>query len=199
MAALAFDWARQREVLRALATTDGLTGLLNQRAFHERLEREVAGALAAGRPLGLVVIDLDHFKAVNDRYGHAQGDRVLEAVAERLTSVVRATDVAARLGGEEFALILPDAGPASAAATAERARVAIAALTVGARSLTASAGIATCPENGTEAARLLQRADSALYSAKRSGRNRCHPYRGERRTRPADHDRTGTAMNTEGV
>lgn len=186
MAALAFDSARQREDLRALATTDGLTGLVNQRAFHERLEQEVAGALAAGRPLGLVVIDLDHFKAINDSHGHAEGDKVLEAVAARLRSVVRGTDVAARLGGEEFALILPDAGPASAIATAERARVAVAELTVGARSLTASAGIATCPENGTEAGRLLQRADSALYSAKRSGRNRCHRYSGQRSTRPPE-------------
>ncbi|HVD56346.1 MAG TPA: sensor domain-containing diguanylate cyclase [Thermoleophilaceae bacterium] len=176
MAALAFDSARQRETLRAQARTDGLTGLLNQQSCRERLEVEVTAADAAGRPLGLVAIDLDHFKSINDTHGHAEGDRILQAVAERLTTVVRASDVAARLGGEEFALILPGAGPAHSLETAERARAAIAELGIGARALTASAGIATFPENSRDAVELLELADSALYSAKRAGRNRCQRY-----------------------
>jgi diguanylate cyclase (GGDEF)-like protein len=184
MAALAFDSARQREVLRTQAMTDGLTGLLNQRSCRERLELEVAAALAAGRALGLVVIDLDHFKSINDAHGHAEGDRMLRAVAERLTFAVRATDFAARLGGEEFALILPGAGPAAALETAERARAAIADVSVGGRALTATAGIATCPENSQDAGRLLELADAALYSAKRAGRNRCQRHAGEGHTEP---------------
>ncbi|MDQ5833512.1 MAG: sensor domain-containing diguanylate cyclase [Actinomycetota bacterium] len=184
MAALAFDSARQREVLRAQARTDGLTGLLNQHACRERLELEVAAAVAAGRPLGLVAIDLDHFKSINDAHGHAEGDRMLQAVAERLTFAVRATDVAARLGGEEFALILPGAGPAHALTSAERARTAIAEISIGGRTLTASAGIATYPENSQDAGRLLELADNALYSAKRAGRNRCQRYAGRRHDGP---------------
>lgn len=176
MAALAFDSARQREVLRRQARTDGLTGLLNRRACHERLEAEVAAALDSGSSLGLVAIDLDHFKFVNDAHGHAEGDRILRAVAERLISAVRATDVAARLGGEEFALILPGAAPGQAMETAERARAAIADLAIGGRSLTASAGIATCPEHSRNAGRLLELADAALYAAKRAGRDRCERY-----------------------
>jgi diguanylate cyclase (GGDEF)-like protein len=184
MAALAFDSARQREVLRRQASTDGLTGLLNQRACRERLELEVAAALTAGRALGLVVMDLDHFKSINDAHGHAEGDRMLRAVAERLSFAVRATDVAARLGGEEFALIVPGAGPAAALETAERARAAIAEVSVGGRALTATAGVATCPENSQDAGRLLELADAALYSAKRAGRNRSQRHAGERHTEP---------------
>ena len=178
MAALAFDSARQREILRAQARTDGLTGLLNQHSCRERLELELATAAENGRPLGLVAIDLDHFKEINDTYGHAEGDRMLQAVAKRLTSVVRATDVAARLGGEEFALILPGAGPAHSLESAERARAAIAEIRIGRSALTASAGIATSPENSRHAGQLLEQADIALYSAKRAGRNRCRRYAG---------------------
>ncbi len=184
MAALAFDSARQRELLRRQARTDGLTGLLNQHACRERLEFEVAAALTAGRALGLVVIDLDHFKSINDAHGHGEGDRILQAVAERLSFAVRATDAAARLGGEEFALILPGAGPANALETAERARAAIAEVSVGGRALTATAGVATCPDNSQDAGRLLELADAALYSAKRAGRNRSQRHAGEGHTEP---------------
>ena len=184
MAALAFDSARQREVLRAQASTDGLTGLLNRRSCHERLELEVASALENERSLGLVAIDLDHFKSINDAYGHAEGDRILRAVAGRLTSAVRDTDVAARLGGEEFALILPGAGPVEAVQSAERARAAIAGISVGGRALTATAGIATCPEDSRNAGRLLELADAALYSGKRAGRDRSERYNGAVATPP---------------
>ena len=127
MAALAYDSARQRETLREQVKRDGLTGLLNHRACHERLREE----LARGGPVaGVVLLDLDHFKVINDAHGHAEGDRVLAAAAERLRSVVRAADVVGRLGGEEFVLILPGVDAEAAEDCAERARAALAELTV---------------------------------------------------------------------
>lgn len=178
MAALAFDAARQREVLREQAATDGLTGLLNKRASHEQLERALERARESGAPLSVVVVDLDHFKAINDTYGHAEGDKALRAVADRLRAVVRAGDQVGRLGGEEFALILPGASAAQAVATAERVRAAVAALQVGDRHLTVSAGVATLPTETREPLDLLELADAALYAAKRGGRDqtrRFHP------------------------
>ena len=130
MAALAFDSARQRDTLREQARTDGLTGLLNHRACHETLGEELAGATQAEQPLSVVVLDLDHFKSINDVYGHAEGDKVLKEVAARLRAAVRAGDTVARLGGEEFALILPGVDGDGAAEAAERARAAIAAVQV---------------------------------------------------------------------
>jgi diguanylate cyclase (GGDEF)-like protein len=176
MAALAFDSARQRDTLREQARTDGLTGLLNHRACHERLGEEVARAAALERPLGVVVLDLDHFKTVNDAYGHAEGDKVLAAVAGKLRSVVREDDHVARLGGEEFALILPGVDGALAAEAAERARAAIADVRVGGRGLSCSAGVSAYPDDAGDAARLLELADGALYWAKRSGRDQSRRY-----------------------
>ena len=176
MAALAFDSARQRDTLREQARTDGLTGLLNHRACHETLSDELAGATQAGQPLGVVVLDLDHFKSINDVYGHAEGDKVLKEVAARLRAAVRTGDTVARLGGEEFALILPGVDGDGAAEAAERARAAIAAVEVSSATLTCSAGVATFPEDAQEAARLLELADGALYLAKRSGRDQARRY-----------------------
>ena len=172
MAALAFDSARQRDTLREQARTDGLTGLLNHRACHETLREELAVAARAHAPLGVVVLDLDRFKSINDVHGHGEGDKVLKAVATRLRSAVRAGDAVARLGGEEFALILPGVDGDGAAEAAERARAAIATIQVAGTSLTCSAGVAAFPEDAQEAARLLESADNALYLAKRSGRDR---------------------------
>ena len=151
---------------------DGLTGLLNHRACHERLR----AALAGGGPVAVVLIDLDHFKVINDTLGHAEGDRVLAASAERLRTVVRAGDVVGRMGGEEFVLILPGADAEAAEDCAERARAAIAELTVRGLPLGASAGVAAAPADGNEAAVLLENADAALYWAKRSGRGQTVRY-----------------------
>ena len=172
MAALAYDSARQRDTLREQVRRDGLTGLLNHRACHERLRE----ALADGGPVAVVLLDLDHFKVINDAHGHAEGDRVLAATAERLRSVVRAGDTVGRLGGEEFVLILPGADVEAAEDCAERARAALAELTVRGRPLAASAGVAAAPADGVDAAVLLENADAALYWAKRTGRGRTVRY-----------------------
>ena len=176
MAALAFDSARQRDTLREQARTDGLTGLLNHRACHERLSEEIERAAALDRPLSVVVLDLDHFKTVNDAYGHAEGDKVLVAAAEKLRSVVREGDLVARLGGEEFALIMPGVDGERAAEASERARAAIAEVRVGGAALSCSGGVAAFPDDAHDAARLLELADGALYWAKRSGRDQSRRY-----------------------
>ncbi len=172
MAALAYDSARQRHTLREQVRRDGLTGLLNHRACHERLRE----ALAGGGPVAVVLLDLDHFKVINDAHGHAEGDRVLAATAERLRSVVRTDDTVGRLGGEEFVLILPGADADAAEDCAERARAALAELTVRGRPVAASAGVAAAPADGVDAVALLENADAALYWAKRTGRGKTVRY-----------------------
>jgi diguanylate cyclase (GGDEF)-like protein len=176
MAALAYDSARQRETLREQVKLDALTGLLNHRACQERLRDVLAEALPEGRPVGLVTVDIDHFKLVNDAHGHAEGDRILAGVAERLRSVVRATDAVGRLGGEEFVLILPGVDAEGAEDCAERARAAIAELTVRGKPLESSAGVAAAPADGTDATVLLENGDAALYLAKHSGRGQTRRY-----------------------
>jgi diguanylate cyclase (GGDEF)-like protein len=175
MAALAYDSARQRDLLREEVRTDGLTGLLNHRGCQERLRAALDEA--AGGAVSVVVIDLDHFKRINDTHGHAEGDRALAAAAARLTAVVRDGDAVGRLGGEEFVLVLPGADSDAACEAAERARAAIAEVVVGGRWLACSAGIATHPADGEHAPDLLACADAALYAAKDAGRGRSCRYR----------------------
>jgi diguanylate cyclase (GGDEF)-like protein len=176
--ALALDSARQRELLRSQAERDDLTGLLNRRAFHQQLDALVHEARRSSRPLGLVVIDVDHFKQVNDQHGHQAGDAALVAVADALGDSVRECDVVARVGGEEFALLLPDTEPDAGLAIADRARHRVASQTQLDVRLTLSAGLATYPGDGADAAALLHAADAALYDAKRAGRNRAQAYGG---------------------
>ncbi|MFN8108681.1 MAG: diguanylate cyclase [Thermoleophilia bacterium] len=172
LVSLAVASAATREQLTRLAITDPLTGLPNRRAFQDRLDAEVQRALRHGRPLSLVVLDLDRFKQINDTHGHDVGDRVLQEVAARLRSEVRGEETLARMGGEEFAWILPECTAADALQAAERARRAIADTQFAATGrVTASFGV--CGIEGTSgAAELFRAADAALYRAKAEGRNR---------------------------
>jgi diguanylate cyclase (GGDEF)-like protein len=191
MAALAYDSARQREHLRHQAATDGLTGLLNHRGAQERLRREVELAAATGKPLSVVVVDLDHFKRINDSLGHAEGDKVLAAAATKLRGVVREGDAVGRLGGEEFVLVLPGVGGEAAAEAAERARSALGQVLVGRGRVESSAGVATYPEDAREAAQLLAHADAALYAAKHAGRRQTRRYAPNLAARPTRADERG--------
>ncbi len=172
MAALAFNSARQRERLRTLARTDSLTGILNRRAYFERISEELARGKRTDTPVSVVLLDIDHFKPVNDEHGHAEGDRVLQAIAGKLQTTVRTDETVARYGGEEFALIAARADSGQAVELAERVRAAIAEVEVRGRSVSASAGVATWPADGDSADHLLEAADAALYAAKRAGRDR---------------------------
>jgi diguanylate cyclase (GGDEF)-like protein len=153
--------AHQRE-LRFLADHDPLTRLRNRRAFVERLDAEVARSLRYNRPFGLVICDLDGFKVLNDRFGHAAGDEALQAFARILQAAVRKGDDAFRIGGDEFALVLAEAGEEEAREVIRR----IADDTTGPR---ASFGIASCPDHGRDPKTLFRLADQALYEAKRTG------------------------------
>ena len=174
--AMAETLANSRAELEALSTHDGLTGLYNHREFHRRLTQEVARFRRYGRPFSLVMLDLDHFKAVNDRYGHQAGDEVLRAIAVLLRAHVRPTEQVARYGGEEFMVLLPETGDRGALVAAERIRGAVAAhpVAIGGRdiSVTVSIGVASFPENGESAETLIAAADQAMYAAKHAGRNR---------------------------
>jgi diguanylate cyclase (GGDEF)-like protein len=188
VAALAYDSALQRDTLRAQAATDGLTGLLNHRGSQERLRLEVERARAGGGTVSVVVLDLDHFKLINDSYGHAEGDRALTAAAAQLRGAVRESDGIGRLGGEEFMLVLPGVCGAEAAEAAQRARAALAEVRVHGRPLECSAGVATCPDDADEAIALLERADAALYAAKHAGRRQTRRYAASLSSRPSAAD-----------
>lgn len=166
---------RQLAELALASRRDALTGLANRRAFDEELAREVARAAREGTPLSVIVLDVDRFKAVNDRHGHAAGDEVLRAVAARAAGVLRAEHLLARLGGEEFGAVLAGADLAQATAAAERMRAALAAAPVEAAGqalrVTASFGCATLAPGETGEA-LVARADARLYAAKEAGRDR---------------------------
>jgi diguanylate cyclase (GGDEF)-like protein len=164
--------SRQRADLEALAASDPLTGLGNYRAFQEQL----AAAVADDSQVSVIVLDLDHFKALNDTYGHAEGDRVLQATATALSRTAADPAFVARVGGEEFAILIPGADAPAAAAVAEACRARIARLEMPGPGLTCSAGVASFPAHATNVQQLLQAADGALYWAKRSGRNRIRVY-----------------------
>jgi diguanylate cyclase (GGDEF)-like protein len=174
--ALALDSARQHDLLRRQAETDHLTGLLNRRAFHDQLGALLHEARRASRPVGLVLLDIDHFKNVNDEHGHDTGDRALVMVADALRDSVRERDLVARLGGEEFALVLPSTSPEASFLIAERAREQVASQTGLSQRLTVSAGLASYPTDGADAEALMRCADTALYAAKRAGRDRAERY-----------------------
>ena len=162
----------QRSGLEARATTDSLTGLANHRTFHDALSSACVSAARGKAVFALVVLDLDRFKQLNDTCGHPRGDEVLRAVATRLREVPRASDLAGRLGGEEFGILLAGADARAAFEVAERVREAIATIEVDGFRVDSSAGVAACPDDATDAARLMDLADAAVYQAKLAGRGR---------------------------
>jgi two-component system, cell cycle response regulator len=185
-----FDFAELRARLRSAlrlnrlltllaerAEVDGLTGLGNRAAFNRRWAQEVHESQRYARPLALAVMDIDHFKRINDTYGHPAGDEVIQGFAAIVQKCIRDCDIACRYGGEEFCVIMPETGPDDAKIVAERIRTAMAAMTWPKHpdhKVTCSLGIAGSTSGGTSftAEQWLERADKALYSAKHGGRNK---------------------------
>ncbi len=163
------------EQMERMATTDGLTGLLNHRTFQSKADEHLAQAKRYQRKLSIILTDIDHFKSVNDTYGHPTGDSVLRGVAKILRDKARDTDIVARYGGEEFAIIMPETDAKGAHVIAERIREAVKAevfqTEMGPLKVTMSLGIATGPEHGYEKQQLIDLSDQCLYYAKRHGRN----------------------------
>lgn len=166
--------------LAQLSATDSLTGLYNHAHIVRRLDEEMAAARRYHESVTLLMMDLDHFKTVNDTYGHPAGDKVLLGVADLIRRNVRESDVAGRYGGEEFAVILPQTRKGGGGVIAERLRKTIAGaqfpLPQGNVLITVSLGLANYPEDGMEGPEILEKADQALYQAKTAGRNRVHSF-----------------------
>lgn len=176
---------RQNADLRRMATEDPMTGTMNRRAFFPLLESLFEQARRHGTPLTVLMADIDRFKSINDIYGHAAGDRVIQGFASILKRCVRQNDIICRYGGEEFCIALPGADADLAAAIAERLRAAAAAELGGCIALgdapmvTASFGIAQMTESAPHAPHLVDQADQGLYRAKRTGRNRVVDFTAE--------------------
>jgi diguanylate cyclase (GGDEF)-like protein len=176
-AAVSIENVDLHEMVRIQAVTDELTGLYNLRHFHETLDGEIERSRRFGQPVGLMMLDIDDFKAVNDSYGHQQGDLVLIEVGRVLRALSRDIDEPARYGGEEMAVILPQTDAAGAELLAERMRAAVAGIEIdrldggGRLRVTASFGVASLPANAGDKDSLIAEADAALYRAKRAGKN----------------------------
>lgn len=168
----------QQDQLRKLAEQDELTGVANRRHFLSAMRAEMGRALRYRHPLSMLMIDIDHFKRVNDTWGHAAGDQVLKALAETCVGGLRRMDLVGRIGGEEFAVMLPETGANAARDTGERLREAVSGIKVLVTSdsrpiqITCSIGAAGLDHGGDTVDRLMARADRALYQAKDEGRNR---------------------------
>ncbi len=183
------ELAQKREELLALTRTDALTSLNNRRYFEERLTEEFARSTRYRSPLSLVMMDIDHFKRLNDNYGHPFGDEVLRMVARTVRGRLREVDFVARYGGEEIIALLPETGPKDAMGACERVREAIASIQLEHRALdgtikpvqvTASLGVASVPAKSLPTMEeLLRAADTCLYEAKGAGRNCVRQYQGE--------------------
>jgi diguanylate cyclase (GGDEF)-like protein len=183
------DLVRSADELADLALKDALTGIHNRRHFASQLEGEWNRYRRYRRPLSLLVLDIDHFKSINDRYGHDVGDQVIVHVARLCRAQTRESDVVARIGGEEFALLLPETDLADARAAGERLREAVAREVVpsssGAIAVTISVGAVQVDAAMADPAALVKRADEALYAAKRGGRNRVVAAREHKPALPA--------------
>ncbi len=180
--------------LVAQSRIDTKTGLLNAATWEQEAAVEIARAVRTGTPLALALVDIDHFKAVNDTYGHLVGDKALRAVADGLPSQLRVYDMAGRFGGEEFVLLLPHARESDALSVAERLRAHIAALSIPVNDadesgpcvkLTISVGVAALDGESRELAEMLAAADAALYYAKETGRNKTHVITASAHVRPS--------------
>jgi diguanylate cyclase (GGDEF)-like protein len=162
--------------LKSLARLDPLTGVNNRRALVEVIDHALDAAAGAGRPLGLVMLDADHFKAVNDRFGHSGGDKVLLSLVDHVQPVLGRHDVLGRIGGEEFVVLSPGSGLSQTRALGERIRAAVESMQLEldghVLEMTVSVGVTAVVPGEDDVAALLQRADRALYAAKRAGRNR---------------------------
>jgi diguanylate cyclase (GGDEF)-like protein len=169
----AFNHIRRNEsLLRDLATHDQLTRVLNVRAFTERLADELRRVARYHRPLALLYLDLDDFKIVNDSHGHQTGDAVLRLVAEAIRQAVRQADVVGRMGGDEFAVLMPETESALATAAADRLAAGLRSVLNGSPAVTASIGVVSPITQATDTDALIRRADQAMYEAKKSGKNR---------------------------
>ena len=163
--------------LETLVRTDELTGVYNRRYLTEALQIEIRKSARTGRPFSVAMMDVDHFKRLNDEYGHAIGDHVLATVAGLLKEKLRSTDVVARYGGEEFVIIFFDTSKSSAFAVSEGLRALIAETSFDTEAVqirqpvTVSIGISTCPTDGGDGNVILEKADEAMYAAKKNGRN----------------------------
>ena len=159
-----------------LSVTDALTGLLNRRYMEERLTEEVKRSSRHGFPMSFMMLDVDHFKSYNDQFGHPAGDIALKIVAHVIRETLRGADVAARFGGEEFSILLPQTTGEEAVAIAERIRGNIEHADFPHRIVTTSIGVASCSAELCASADIVSAADKALYEAKRHGRNRVRTF-----------------------
>jgi diguanylate cyclase (GGDEF)-like protein len=170
-AAVAVDNVRVHEEAQRLSITDPLTGLFNHRSLRDTLRRETERAGRFRRKLAVLALDLDHFKQINDRYGHAAGDGVLVEFAHRIRREIREVDIAFRHGGEEFALLLPETDEVGGVAVARRLGEAIRRVPINGVPVTVSIGIAVFPDHGQNGPAVLHAADEALYAVKTAGRD----------------------------
>ena len=172
-----FEIRKKNEELTRLATRDPLTDCLNRRSYFEAFETQWEGASRYGYPLSAIMVDIDHFKLINDNHGHAVGDEVLRQVAASLNSTARESDLVCRYGGEEFAILLPHTSIDEASVAADKFRQAIESLQFPQLTLTASLGVSTTGLGSTDPQTLLDEADRCLYFAKRNGRNQVSRFR----------------------
>jgi diguanylate cyclase (GGDEF)-like protein len=163
--------ARIAEIVR-LAQRDGLTGLYNHTCCYQQIDMALVHHLGCGAPVSVMMIDIDDFKAINDRHGHQEGDRVLAETGKTIAEATRGSDICCRYGGEEFTVILPATGAQEAGHLAERLRSGVEQARPGGRAVTVSIGVASCGPETCTAQELVRRADAALYRAKAEGKNR---------------------------